>query len=239
MHWDNIDSGILRMVAGSPGGTSIADALFRKLDIKPGMKILDISPGPGILASIVAKQYGVRMTTLVGGADDESATESAKAKIGVGDNVRVIPGTVTTIPEPSEEFDVIFSMGYPFNPPPESMFAKEIYRVLAPDGVVGIAGPCGIANFAPEYFESALEEAGVSDVKTPAYAALMFAREGFHILTAEFFPDARDHWNAWLKSAPSGIVTDSLRRALVEDNGRWMSLGLVVLKKPPKPAWAL
>jgi len=239
MRWDTYDTEILTQAGTTPGGFHIVEALFRQVDIQPGMKVLDISVGPGIFASVLAKEHDVEVTTIVDGADEESAAESLKTLIGVGDKVSVIPGKITALPVPSEEFNLIFSIGVPFNPSPSAVLAKEIYRVLAPDGTVAFAGPSGTTNYTPGYFETPFADCGNVKVKTPAYTALMFAREGFHILNAEFFGEAWDHWTEWLKNAPPEIMPDSLKNAINEDGGRWLSLGLIVLKKPPKPTWAM
>jgi len=239
MRWDSIQPDLLKRVELAPGGTRLADAVEESLDLNGVTDVLDLCPGAGVVASLLARDYQKKITCIVDDPASEELTEAAAQVLGVSDRVRVIPGKAKAVPVGSEEFQRIYAIGHPFTPSPSHENASELYRVLAPGGIVCIAGPVAFTNETPDYFKPALMEFGDVRVRTPAYGALMFSREGFHIVIAEYLPEAWDRWNEWLENSPPEAIPDILRRAIIEDGGRWLSLGLVVLRKPPRPNWAL
>ncbi len=239
MQWENLASDLLKRVSIAPGSTSLADALIDNLRLEPGLKVLDICPGSGLLAAMVAKEFDVEVTCVTGNSAIEASTETTAAALGVGDKVRVIPGVPAELPLPAEEFDRVYCLGQPWPPPTSHSVVSEVYRVLKPDCIVGLAGPAALLNTTPDYMTEALKEISGAAFKTPAYSALMFAQGGFHIVTAEFFSESFDYWRDWMNAVPDEIASDVFKRAVIEDAGKWLALGLVILRKPPKPNWAV
>jgi ubiquinone/menaquinone biosynthesis C-methylase UbiE len=239
MRWDTLEHDLHRRIAVAPGGSGLADALIDSLHIEPGQKVLDLCPGTGVLASMVAREHRADVTCITTVAKLEAATEATAAALGVSDRVRIFPGSPATLPFPSDEFDRIYCLGQPWTVQSSHQVIMEIYRVLKPDGMFGIAGPSAIVNKHPDYMKAALKHVEGAMLKTPAYAALMFAQEGFHIIVAEFFAESYEHWKEWLKNAPPEAVPDDFRRAVIQDEGKWLALGLIVLRKPPRPDWAV
>ena len=239
MRWDTYDPEIREHAGLMPGGTDLVDALTAIMEFKPGQNVLDLCPGNGVVSALVAKEFQVDVTSIVDEAEEEAQAEASAKLVGMSDRVRVIPGAPVAIPVPSDEFQRIFCIGQPFLPPPVSELAKELYRVVSADGIVGLAGPAAMTNAIPDYMRDALEELGGIKLRTPAYTALHFSHEGFHILNAEFLPEAWDHWMAWLGSLQPEAISDKVRNAFLEDGGRWLSLGLIILRKPPRPGWAV
>jgi ubiquinone/menaquinone biosynthesis C-methylase UbiE len=239
MHWNDYEPELRKRANYIPGGTTVADILVEALEPAENQKILDLCPGPGILPSLIAKEFGAELTVLASNSDEERLAESTAQALGVLSRVRVIPGSVSAIPIAAEEFDRIYGMAYPFSPVASPTNAREVYRVLAPHGSVCFAGPAAFRNDTPEYFEHVLSEFDNVSVRTPAYTALMYSREGFHIIAAEYINGAWDRWLEWLEVAPPELLSENLRRAIIEDGGRWLSLGLITLRKPPRPSWAI
>lgn len=240
MRWDTYEPDLVKRVALAPGGTALADHLIKALAPEPGQRMLDICPGAGVLASVIARELGVQVTCVAPDAATESAAEAGAAALGVSESVTVIPAVPTSLPLPSERFECIYCVAGPSPLTASSELIRELHRVLVPDGQIGLAGPAGLSNDPPDYMLRALNDIGEGvSIRTPAYTGLLFAREGFHIVTAEYVPDPYEHWLAWLDAAPEGFVSDALRQAIIEDEGRWLSLGLVVVSKPPKPTWAV
>ncbi|MCK4719981.1 class I SAM-dependent methyltransferase [bacterium] len=239
INWGNYDPDLLRNLTATPGGTSLATELIIALEPAPRHHWLDFCPGPEILAPVLAREYGMRVTSLIQDPRCEIRLEDAASKLDVSEFVNVIPGERTSLPVPSEEFDRVFCLGNPFFPKITPEMAAEIHRVLIPDGLVGFAGPASFKNSTPPYMEQALVDYPGMFIKTPAWSALHFSKEGFHIVTAEYIHGTWDLWNEWLKDAPPERIPESFRKAIIEDQGRWLSMGLLILRKPYKPAWAL
>ena len=237
--WDNYPQEYLRQLELAPGGLALAAALIASLEPKEGQHWLDFCPGPEVLAAIIANELGIKVTSIVRDPRSEILLEDAADELGVSDLVRVIPGEKASMPVPSEEFDRIFCLGNPFIPPPSPELADEVLRVMKPGGMVGFAGPSSLRNDTPQYMEQGLMDFHAGRLRTPAWTALQLSREGFHIAVAEYVQGTWDLWKKWLEIVPQGYVPDSFRKALVEDGGRWLSLSVVVLRKPPKPDWAV
>ncbi len=238
MRWETCEPDIRERMSRRPGGEYVADALLEALELAEGLKVLDLSGGDGVLSALMAKEYGVDVTCVAEDASSEAESEASAKKLGVADRVRVIPGKPWSLAVRSEEFARVLCLGNPVLPNASPEAAKELYRVLGSDGTLGFAGPVSLGNTTPDYMRVAMAGFEGKALKTPAYTALMFSREGFHIAKAEYLGGAWDHWLRWL-DAPADSIPEKLREGIIEDGGRWLSMGLIVLKKPPKPRWAL
>jgi cyclopropane fatty-acyl-phospholipid synthase-like methyltransferase len=239
MHWDTYSPEIKALASRVPGGPYLIDRIVEYLDIEQGRKVLNICPGTGIVGAMIAKEFDVDTTVTIADAATESDAEARAKELGVSKRVNVIPASPDALPEPSEEYDRILCIGTPFFVRANPEVARELHRVLNADGMIGIAGPMSLRNETPDYMQDGLAEYPGVVLRTPAYTALTFSREGFHIVKAEYIPDAWDRWKDWLDAMPAGDVPDEFRRAVTEDGGRWLSLGLILLRKPPRPEWAV
>jgi len=239
MSWDMPETELRDQFNSIPGGIDLAKALVSQINPGPDSRALEITPGGAVIATMLAKDTNSNITFVAKNATIEAEAESLASSSGVSDKIRIIPASPLNLPLPAEEFNFVYGIGWPFNPHVTPELAREIYRVLVPDGVLTMAGPVSINNSFPDYMKDAIDDYPGVKPATPAYSALLFAREGFHIVTAEFFGGAWDYWNEWLEIAPPELVTDNLRNAIAEDGGRWLSLGIITLRKPPRPAWAV
>jgi cyclopropane fatty-acyl-phospholipid synthase-like methyltransferase len=230
---------IRRDLSRRPGGAALVDALIQGLEIQPDRNVLDVLPGHGAVSALLAANSGAKVTALAQDPSAESATEETASRLGLSARITVVPGPIAAIPLPSEHFDRIVSVADPFPVAAAPGSIAEFHRVLAPDGLLGMAGAASFSSHVPDYMVNALREHPGVRFRTPAYTALMYAQEGFHIVRAEYFPDGYDYWREWLKTAPAEIVHETFREAVIEDGGRWLSLGLIILRKPPKPPWAV
>jgi ubiquinone/menaquinone biosynthesis C-methylase UbiE len=120
-----------------------AEEFVRRLELRPGMRVLDVACGTGNL-SIAAAKSGADVTgvdiapNLVEQAIVRAQAENVRAKFKVGD--------AEAIPYNDAYFDVVMTMfGSMFAPRPE-VVAAEQKRVCKPGG--GIA----MANWTPEGF---------------------------------------------------------------------------------------
>ncbi|HEU4507031.1 MAG TPA: class I SAM-dependent methyltransferase [Pyrinomonadaceae bacterium] len=116
--------------------TDEAEAFMNRLNLKPGMKVLDVACGTGNLA-LPAARTGAEVT----GVDIapnlvEQARENAKRE---GLNVQFDEGDAEALPYADASFDVVVTMfGAMFAPRPE-LVASELKRVCRPGGVIAMA----------------------------------------------------------------------------------------------------
>lgn len=116
--------------------TDEAQAFINRLNLRPGMKVLDVACGTGNLA-LPAARAGAEVT----GVDIapnlvEQARENAKRE---GLNVQFDEGDAEAMPYGDASFDAVLTMfGAMFAPRPE-LVASELKRVCRPGGVIAMA----------------------------------------------------------------------------------------------------
>jgi len=104
---------------------------LQRAGLKPGMRVLDVGVGTGLVASEAARIVG--KPELVSGVDPSSSMmETAKVPVGV----QLLNGTAEAIPFPDAHFDFL-SMGYALRHIGDLRQAfREFHRVLKPGGKI-------------------------------------------------------------------------------------------------------
>ncbi len=150
-------------IAGDFGeiAKSIADGgvqFVERLNLKPGMKVLDVACGTGNLA-IPAAKTGAEVTgidiapNLIDQAKVRAAAEGVRADFEVGD--------AESMPYEDNTFDLTMTMfGAMFAPRPD-VTAAELLRVTKSGGLVAMA------NWTPEAFTGQMFKAGAKHVPPP------------------------------------------------------------------------
>jgi SAM-dependent methyltransferase len=139
--------------------TKDAENFINRLNLKPGMKVLDVACGTGNLA-LPAARAGADVT----GVDIapnlvEQARENANRE---GLNVQFDEGDAEALPYADASFDVVVTMfGAMFAPRPE-LVAAELKRVCRPGGVIAMA------NWTPSGFLGQMFKIIAGHVTPPA-----------------------------------------------------------------------
>lgn len=136
----------------------VAEQFVDRLDLQPGMKVLDVACGSGNLA-IVAAQKGADVT----GLDlADNLVEAAKKRAdALGLDIKFEQGDAEALPYDDDTFDVVMTMyGAMFAPRPE-MVAKELVRVCKKGGRIAMA------NWTPAGFPGQMFKLGGKYVTPP------------------------------------------------------------------------
>jgi SAM-dependent methyltransferase len=135
-----------------------AEEFVQRLDLKPGIRVLDVACGTGNLA-IPAAKAGADVTgidiapNLIEQARDRSVAQGVNAIFEVGD--------AEAMPYPDNDFDVVMTMfGAMFAPRPD-VTASELIRVTKPGGLIAMA------NWTPEAFTGQMFKTGAKHVPPP------------------------------------------------------------------------
>lgn len=135
-----------------------AEEFVARLDLQPGMKVLDVACGTGNLA-IPAAHAGADVTgidiapNLIEQAQARAADERLEARFDVGD--------AEALPYDDESFDVVMTMfGAMFAPRPD-VTAAELVRVCKPGGVIAMA------NWTPGAFTGQMFKTNAKHVPPP------------------------------------------------------------------------
>src|SRR5690348_5677404 len=113
-----------------------AKEFFERLNVKPGMRLLDVACGAGQLA-LIAARAGARVT----GCDiATNSLEKARARAAAeGLDISFEEGDAEALPYADGRFDVVTSLiGAMFAPRPERV-AAELTRVCRPGGTIAMA----------------------------------------------------------------------------------------------------
>ena len=134
------------------------EEFVERLDLGPGMKVLDVACGTGNLA-IPAAKAGATVTgvdiapNLIESAIERAAAEGVGAKFEVGD--------AEALPYEDGTFDVTMTMfGAMFAPRPD-VTAAELIRVTKPGGLIAMA------NWTPEGFAGQMFKVNGKHVSPP------------------------------------------------------------------------
>ena len=120
-----------------------AEDFISRLNLKPGMKVLDVACGTGN-QSIPAARTGAQVTgldiapNLLEQARQRAASENLKIEFTEGD--------AENLPYPAAQFDVVLSMFGAMFPPRPEVVAAELKRVCRPGGLIAMG------NWTPEGF---------------------------------------------------------------------------------------
>lgn len=122
-----------------------AEGFVERLNIQPGMKVLDVACGSGNLAVVAAKK-GAEVT----GIDiADNLVEAAKKRAeALGLDIKFEQGDAEALPYDDNSFDVVMTMfGAMFAPRPE-VTASELVRVCKPGATIAMANwtPTGHAG---------------------------------------------------------------------------------------------
>src|ERR1041385_8534936 len=131
---------------------------IKRLDLKPGMTVLDVACGTGNLA-IPAARTGASVTGVDIAANSvEQARQNAKAE---GLNAKFDEGDAEALPYDDASFDAVVTMfGAMFAPRPE-LVASELKRVCRPGGFIAMA------NWTPSGFIGQMFKISASHVPPP------------------------------------------------------------------------
>ncbi len=116
--------------------TPIAEEFMGRIELRPGMKVLDAACGTGNLAVIAARAGCITSGLDIASNLIAQARERARQE---GLHIAYTEGDAEAMPYPDASFDAVVSMyGVMFAPRPERV-ASELQRVVKPGGLIALA----------------------------------------------------------------------------------------------------
>src|SRR5262249_9602664 len=116
--------------------TAKLDMICRKLDLKPGMRLLDVGCGWGSLILHAAHRYGVRATGITLSAEQRDFTVARAAERGLSDSIEVRLQDYRDFDESAAAFDAVASieMGEHVGERLYPSYLAVLHRALKPGG---------------------------------------------------------------------------------------------------------
>ncbi|HEX6682014.1 MAG TPA: methyltransferase domain-containing protein [Candidatus Limnocylindrales bacterium] len=223
-----------------PNPLWLLEDLARDLDLRPGMRVLDLGSGKGATSVFLAREYGVHVVA----ADwwiSAAEAEKVFAAAGVGDRVKAVQAEAHALPFESDSFDAIVSVdAFEYFGTADS-YLPYLVRFLRSGGQLGMATPA---------LRREIREMGA----IPAHIKRVVGWEAIAWHTAEWWrflweitelvtvTSARlqdDGWGDWLRWAracaqvqPAGDVGNQpVLEMLAADGGDLLAFALVTALK--------
>jgi cyclopropane fatty-acyl-phospholipid synthase-like methyltransferase len=178
----------------------LAEYLCEALELKPGMRVLDLGCGKAVSSIFLAKEFGVTVTA----ADlwiKPSENLPRIAAAGLTDRVTPVHAEAHALPFAQGQFDAIVSLDAYQYFGTDDLYLGYIAKFLKPGGRLGIVCP-GLPEF--EIMPAALEpwwEWDFCCFHSPDWWRRHWAKTGLvTVETADWMPDSHALWLDWYRA---------------------------------------
>ncbi|MFC1736107.1 SAM-dependent methyltransferase [Candidatus Hydrogenedentota bacterium] len=234
-----------------PGGLKLAEFIADKLDLKSGIRLLDIGMNRGYQTCFLAKEYGVFVVGIDPGDDPRYAGTSNVDGLmsnaeswGVSDRILGVKVGVPDTGFADNSFDAVYSTdafdvvrGFQGEDKYRECLVETL-RVLRPGGLFGYGDPMHKDVPIPEDLIPLVTEGKAC--WGDCFATLdetvdIFKSVGFEIVEAGLAPDAQAWWEEYAEHDPGCKAhPEEDPQAIHMDGGRWITFGYVIARKPRK-----
>lgn len=122
------------------GGLFLASDMAERLNLRSGMKILDLGCGSGLSTVFLAKHFGVQVYAVDTILNTGLMERAAQA--GVANQIEQIQADAQALPFPADYFDAMFSMNAFFYFGTEPCYPDYLIGFLKPRADLVIGSPC-------------------------------------------------------------------------------------------------
>jgi len=189
------------VIAGTSGGANalwLTEWLTTELDLRPGMRVLDLGCGRALSSIFLRREFGVQVwATDLWFGPSENLHRILDA--GVDDGVYPIHADARSLPFATDFFDAIVSIdSFPYYGTDE-YYLNYLARFVKPGGAIGIAG-AGLMRELDGPIPDSLEawwEPSMSCLHSAAWWRRHWERTG--ILDVELADSMPEGWQLWLQ----------------------------------------
>jgi len=183
-----------------PNPLILLEDLCEHLDLKEGMKVLDMGCGKGLTSIFLAKEYGVTVF-----ANDLwiDATENLRRfeQAGVADKVYPIRAEAHALPYANGFFDAAIAIDcYHYFGASENYFVDVFSKLVKPGGQFGIVVP-GLKNEFEKGYPDTLEKLWIPEYNTfhsDKWWRTLWQKTGLCNVTASYvMEDSKALWQDW------------------------------------------
>ena len=123
------------------GDYFLADEIASQLNLRSGMRVLELGSGNGYNSCFIAKHYGVSVYAVDAFANPSDVMKTTAEK-GVSDRVIPLKCDARSLPFSNSYFDAAFSLNAFFYFGTDDTFLPYLSRFLKPDSLLCVASPC-------------------------------------------------------------------------------------------------
>ncbi|MFI7875786.1 SAM-dependent methyltransferase [Streptomyces salinarius] len=225
-----------------PNPLWLLEDLAHDLDLRPGMRVLDLGSGKGATSVFLAREYGVEVVA----ADLWIAPEQVArvfAEAGVGDQVEAVRAEAHALPFEEQSFDAIVSVDAFEYFGTADNFLPYLLRFLRPGGQLGMATPAMTREIRelgmiPSHIKEVVGWEAIAWHTAEWWRFQWDITELVKVTSARLQPDAWQDWLLWAR-ARAGAEHDPDRQSanqpvidmLTTDRGEFLSFALVTAHK--------
>jgi len=220
---------VLGAVSGAANPLWLAEWLSEAMDLRPGMRVLDLGCGRALSSVFLRREFGVHVWAVDLWFSPEENTERVR-DAGVEDGVFPSRADARSLPFTEDFFDAIVSIDSFMYFGTDDLYLNYLARFLKPGGQIGIA----LAGFREEIDQTIpahlsdwwVTERPVS-LHSPAWWRRHWERTGIvDVSLADALPDGWRFWRDWLKL----IAPENKKEiaAVETDAGRYLGYARVV-----------
>jgi cyclopropane fatty-acyl-phospholipid synthase-like methyltransferase len=210
---------LIASVSGAANPLWMTEWLAEALDLRPGMRVLDLGCGRAVSSIFLRREFGVQVW-----ATDLwfSASENLQriSDAGVEDGVFPIHADARSLPFAAEFFDAVVSIDSFVYYGTDDLYLSDLARFVKPGGRMGIAG-AGLMRELDGQVPAHLREWWTADLwclHSAAWWQRHWDRIGIvDVELADTLPDGWRFWRDWLKVIAPENVTEI--QALEADSG--------------------
>jgi len=223
---------ILAAVSGGANSLWLTEWLGSAMDLRPGMRVLDLGCGRGASSVFLHREFGVDVwATDLWFDADERAQRIRDAGVDAG--VTVVAADARALPFSPGFFDAIVSIDSFFYYGTDDLYLNYLARYLKPGGALGIAGAGLMREFGEDGVPDHLRAWWTQDLwclHSAAWWRQHWQKTGLvDVSVADAMPDGWQRWLDWHRLvAPDNAMEIA---ALEVDQGRCLGYARVVARR--------
>ncbi|MEV6206273.1 methyltransferase domain-containing protein [Kitasatospora sp. NPDC051914] len=223
-----------------PNPLWLLEDLARDLDLRPGMRILDLGSGKGATSVFLAREYGVQVVA----ADWWISPEEAQAvfdEAGVGDRVTAVRAEAHALPFEDGSFDAVVSVDAFEYFGTADGYLPYLLRFLRPDGQLGMATPALTREVRelgaiPPHIKAVVGWEAIAWHTAEWWRFQWEITELVEVTSARLQDDAWQDWLLWSRAGAehrpeSREANRGVIDMLTTDAGEYLSFALVTARK--------
>jgi cyclopropane fatty-acyl-phospholipid synthase-like methyltransferase len=221
-------------VSGGANALWLTEWLTEKMQLRPGMRVLDLGCGRAVSSIFLRREYGVQVWSCDLWFDPTENLHRIQ-DAGMADGVFPMRADAKKLPFPAGFFDAIISIDAFFYFGTDDHYLNTLARFLKPDGQLGIAGvglKSELEGSVPEHLQPMWSH-GIWCIHSANWWRRLWERTG--IVRVETADDLEDGWNYWL-AWHHAICPDNRTEidAVAADAGRNLGYVRVVAQRDSK-----
>lgn len=219
---------LLAAVGGAANPLWMTEWLCEALDLRPGMRVLDLGCGRGASSVFLRREFGVQVWAADLWFDPNDRLQRAR-DAGVADGVFPLRLDARQLPFPAAFFDAVVSLDSFFYYGTDDHYMNYLARFVAPGGPIGIAG-VGTMHELDGVVPDHLRDWWTPDLwclRTAAWWRRHWGRTGLvDVEVADTLPDGWRYWRDWVRLIAPDNTTEIA--AIEADAGRTLGYVRVV-----------